>query len=392
MKKSIIFAFFAALLITVVSLTGCNVVSSLSTDTSSAIPEILSSKASISASISKSGTSYTLTIGTVAVTNEAGTYEAVASLPADKFKIFKVKSGYYSGTGTEPLGFPSGLDAATAVVIGASVTDVTMPGIDTTQPLDVCFILDTTGSMGSMLTTAKNSISDYASYLETQVSDVKFAIQTYGDVSCEARTPAVGDATLKTSVQAKAFLDALPSAGSGPGGSGGDDPENPIEATIYANTYMPWRSGAQRMFVIITDASAHTLNDGDTNVYDLGGTSRACGANLASAEALLESNSVTTIVNAAGPALVSPPYENIRDLCVLVGGLGIDFDYSFSASDLISLAAIGSSTYKSVDLGDLTDYDYILIYVASGSLGYDSFKVIPLATVIGASSATQSNN
>lgn len=391
MKKSLFFALFAVLLMTVVGLTGCSVVKSLTTDTSSTIPEILSSRASVSASIAKSGSSYILTIGTIAVTNEAGTYEAV-SIPADRFKIFKVKSGAYSGTGTEPLGFPSGLDAATAVVIGASVTDVVMPGIDTTKPLDVCFILDTTGSMGSMLTTAKNSISDFASYLETRVSDVKFAVQTYGDVSCESRTPAVGDATLKTSVQAKAFLDALPGAGSGPGGSGGDWPENPIEATIYANTYMPWRTGAQRMFVIITDAPAHTLNDGDPNVYDLGGMSRTCRANLASAEALLKSNPVTTIVNAAGPAVVDPPYENIRDLCVLVGGLGIDFSDSFSASDLISLAAIGSTTYKTVDLGDLTGYDYILIYVASGSLGYDSFKIVPLAGILGAGSIERSNN
>ncbi len=392
MKKSLLFGLFAVLLMMVAGFVGCNVVSSLTTDTSSTIPEISTSKASISASISKSGSSYTLTIGTIAVTSEAGTYEAVAGLGADKFKIFKVKAGSYSGTGTAPIGFPSGLDAATALVIGASVTDVVMPGLDTTKPLDVCFLLDTTGSMGSALDTTAAQIGEFAAYLETQISDVKFAVQTYGDVSCESRNPAVGETELLTAAQADTFLNALPGAGAGPGGSGGDGPENPIEAVVYANTYIPWRAAAQRMFVIITDNSAHTLNDGDTNVYDLGGASRASSANLATAEALLKANTVTTIVNTAGPAVVSAPYENIRDLSVLVGGLGIDYDSSFSTSDLISLAAIGSSTYKTVELGDLTDYDYILIYVASGSLGYDSFKVIPLATIIGAGSALPSNN
>jgi len=390
MKKNVLMLAIGALLLSVIVVTGCNVVASLTTDTSSTIPGVVSSKASVSATITVSGTTYSLTIGTIAVTTEAGTFEALPSLGADRFKIFKVKAGSYSGTGTPPIGFPSGLDAATAVVIGLTLTDVTKPGIDTTKPLDVVFLLDSTGSMGSALDTTKAQVGEFAAYLETKVSDVKFAVQTFGDVSCESRSPLSGG-TLLTSAQAKTFLNSLPGAGAGPGGSGGDGAENPIEATVFANTYTPWRSGAQRMIVIITDNSAHRLGDGATNVYDLGGASRACGMNLTTAEAVLKANPVTTIVNTAGPSWVTAPYQNIRDLSTMMGGIGIDYNSGFATADLMSLASLGGGTYKTVTLGDLTGYDFILIYVASGTTGYDTYKVIPLSTV-GTSSMRLPNN
>jgi hypothetical protein len=129
--------------------------------------------------------------------------------------------------------------------------DISLPSIDN-RPMDMVFILDRTGSMGDEITAAKNSIVAFASTLEAAGADVRFGVVAYGDYSSES-------SSLDLTSEAETVYDFLASVSA----YGGDDyAENPLDAIVEARDNFSWRSGSQRVYIVITDAPCHQTGDG----------------------------------------------------------------------------------------------------------------------------------
>ncbi len=139
---------------------------------------------------------------------------------------------------------------STDAVVATPVT-VTIPTV-TDRPMDMVFILDNTGSMAGRIRAVKDSIAAFAASLEAAGTDVKFGVVSFGDTTAESTNlPLPASAG-----QVSTWLASLE------GVSGGDSPENPLTAVMLAFNTFTWRSGAQRVFVLITDNPCHQLGDG----------------------------------------------------------------------------------------------------------------------------------
>jgi hypothetical protein len=181
----------------------------------------------ISGSASYSGGTVDVNLNSIIISGEAVTLEAG-------------RFGIYVGSST------------TATSEWSSVS-FTVPTV-TARPMDMVFILDNTGSMAGRINAVKNNIIAFTSTLEAAGADVRFGVVSFGDVSAESESlnlPATAEAV-------KSWLNALS------GVSGGDSPENPLTAIMLAFNTFSWRSGAQKVFVVITDNPCHQSDDGTT--------------------------------------------------------------------------------------------------------------------------------
>jgi hypothetical protein len=307
---------------------------------------------------------------------------------------------------------------STAVLTSDAVT-FTLPG--GTKPVDIVFVQDNTGSMRYSIVGAIDSINRFAASLEAAGIDAKFALVAYGDSALHP-TPAgtieaegklydtsgfwyshdntlnSGDpyprpiqdftnaATLKGVLSAEVFA------------SGGNDlPENPLDAVMYAYNHFSWRSAAQKVIIVITDAPCHQKIAADTSTYN------KCTTSL---EAVVTALLGKAVVYTVSPNLTVEPYYgswsdpgwDIRRLADGLGGGrttplsctgGKWMDFNTSGYDL---AALGVSTllnksytiHFSYTFSAGTYYVYIQIDTDNDGV-YDSNALIKV-TVASASS------
>jgi hypothetical protein len=124
--------------------------------------------------------------------------------------------------------------------------------------LDIAIILDVTGSMWNAIEGAKNSIISFANSLASSGLDVKIGVVPFDDYVNPPSDIDVkpGFLNLTSPASAQEYVASLYA------GYGGDDPENPYDAIMFAATALEWRPGAQRIMIVITDAPAHYKGDG----------------------------------------------------------------------------------------------------------------------------------
>ncbi|WP_296554579.1 vWA domain-containing protein [Pigmentiphaga sp.] len=143
-------------------------------------------------------------------------------------------------------------------------------GEDSTRAkADVVFVFDTTGSMSGALTSVQSSIIDFADFLGKSGLDVQLGAVTFGDAF---DTKATGSRRIGTgSTQPPAFdsserqvfapttdftkFKQFISEETATGGN--NEPENAIGALQFAFDNTPWRTGAQRVLIVITDVVSH---------------------------------------------------------------------------------------------------------------------------------------
>ncbi|MGM0640436.1 MAG: vWA domain-containing protein [Thermotogota bacterium] len=133
---------------------------------------------------------------------------------------------------------------------------------DVKSKTDISIILDATGSMGGAITGVKNSIVSFSDSLETSGLDVQVSVIPYNDYGPAQNT--AGDYTydpswknLDTPSNIKDYVENNIFAYGGAG-----TPENPYEALLFAWNNISWRGGAERLFILITDATSHYTDDG----------------------------------------------------------------------------------------------------------------------------------
>lgn len=158
-------------------------------------------------------------------------------------------------------------------------------------PIDILFVLDTTSSMGIGLTSVVNSIEEFVDLLDDSGLNVHVGAITFGDafdtllevdendpnlqfgvnrsygVSLMGATPPPHDDEERASFQLtddyETFMNYLTYEGRGTapyyGRKGWDMAENALGALEYAvGADFGWRAGAQKHFIVITDACSHT--------------------------------------------------------------------------------------------------------------------------------------
>jgi len=240
---------------------------------------VTSSETTLSGSSTKSGSTVTVNLSSIIVSGSA-----VTGLDYRNFKIFVgTTAGSYS----------------TFVPVSTTVTSTSGGKID------MVFILDRTGSMGGTIDGCKDSINAFASSLESAGADVKFGVVAYGDNLAEQMDIALP----ATAAQVQTFLATVSASG------GADIPENPLDSILYAYNGYAWRSGAQKVFIVLTDAGAHQLGDPWTN--------NNCTTTLSTVVATLEGNAT---IYAISPKLSSGSapdgYTKTADVRWMVDGYG----------------------------------------------------------------------
>lgn len=129
--------------------------------------------------------------------------------------------------------------------------------------VDLVFIQDLSGSMSSAITGVRNSVLSFASTLASRGLNVRIGsvgfsgpgtIVTHANESaCERIGPVQDLASPET------FRGHVAASWFATGGC--DAPENALEAIKYAHQNLTWRSGAARVYVLVTDVSVHTAAD-----------------------------------------------------------------------------------------------------------------------------------
>jgi hypothetical protein len=139
-----------------------------------------------------------------------------------------------------------------------SQLDVLVPPI---APVDIVFVLDVTASMQWALNDLKNGIVKFAESLSKAQVDFRLALVTFQDVSNPGEKVEVvkfdGAPFTKDAVKFQQQVGQLRAAG------GGDIPESSLEGVEEA-VKLPFRQGATRMLLVITDAPPKVVPEGNT--------------------------------------------------------------------------------------------------------------------------------
>jgi hypothetical protein len=136
--------------------------------------------------------------------------------------------------------------------------------LDATMPsglaIDVCFIIDTTGSMSDEIDRIKQTLMSVTAQLRgEQEVDLRYGAVLYRDISDSYLTkmhPFTDDLS--------AFNDALQEIQAG---GGGDQPESLNQGLAVATSEMAWREGAAKVAFLIADAPPH-MDYPDDRTYD----------------------------------------------------------------------------------------------------------------------------
>lgn len=120
--------------------------------------------------------------------------------------------------------------------------------------LDLVFICDCTGSMGSYIAAAQSNIRSIVEHIQAEEkSDVRFGLIQYRDHAPQDTTFVVQTTPFTTSVrEMKASVDTMRAAG------GGDGPEAVADG-LHAALHLDWRKEATKVCVLIADAPPHGL-------------------------------------------------------------------------------------------------------------------------------------
>lgn len=124
---------------------------------------------------------------------------------------------------------------------------------------DIVFILDVSSSMDSSIKQVKDRVRGFVDDMKAQNIQAQLCLVTFRDHTEKACTSVVQDNP--ETVVNENLEDFLNEVNKLKSSGGGDIEENQLRAIIDAATKTPWRSGAQRMAVMITDAAFHYAPD-----------------------------------------------------------------------------------------------------------------------------------
>ena len=158
---------------------------------------------------------------------------------------------YYHGGSYSGL-----LNANTAVVNALKTVDTSVNKVlqtETDNGLDLCFVVDTTGSMGDDIESAKENMASILEHLAEKTENYRVALIDYRDYP--SRTNDSDDYPYKVQLEFSsnntditAAIDALDL------GNGGDNEET-VYSALMAAVRLDWRTDAKKVIIILGDAA-----------------------------------------------------------------------------------------------------------------------------------------
>lgn len=224
---------------------------------------------------------------------------------------------------------------AASLGIGESVTirkTVTIEETISTGIIDVVFLIDTSGSMGSAITAAKAA-----------AADILTGLSGFGNLATGAgyySEPGSDGLYRPLTTSTSTGLANINAINLGLGGGGGDIPEEGINAVRQAAEGTAWRSGSNRFVIALGDATFKE-SDGATVANTL--------AALNSADATFIGIDFSDMTNMAYGGIDPTVFADATGGSIVNSGIS-----SSSILDAI-LDSVGASfaTYSSVGVGDL---------------------------------------
>ncbi|SDN38746.1 VPLPA-CTERM protein sorting domain-containing protein [Lutimaribacter pacificus] len=179
------------------------------------------------------------------------TWAAVAALT--------LAGGVASADSIDPDTFTADLAVGESVTITKTV--VISQGSPTTAPLDVMFLFDTTGSMGSQINNAKSAAGDIISGLGG-IGDTRTGVAYYDDVAGAFSTPGTGACAPSecgiisdlsgTAANTISGINTLSASG------GGDLPEEGNLGVLEVVNNASWRPDSNKFIVMLGDSAFKT--------------------------------------------------------------------------------------------------------------------------------------
>lgn len=123
--------------------------------------------------------------------------------------------------------------------------------------LDMCFVMDATGSMSSFIEAAQKTIQKIVeNIVSSEKADVRFALVSYRDHPPQESSYVVKQfAFTKSTKKMSEFLAEISASG------GGDCPEAVVDG-LHAALKLDWRENSTKVCLLISDAPPHGLGTG----------------------------------------------------------------------------------------------------------------------------------
>ena len=116
--------------------------------------------------------------------------------------------------------------------------------------IDVVFVIDATGSMAWVHDRVRERIEALSQYVRNLVPLARFGVIAYRDYQDPDFVTQISQPSFDV-LKARTFMNVLDANG------GGDVPEAVTEALRKAEKAIAWRSGAQRVLIVVGDAPPH---------------------------------------------------------------------------------------------------------------------------------------
>lgn len=189
-------------------------------------------------------------LNTYALFENAGTYKAILYV-SDGAILVASDSKDITSSGDGEIDIPDlPMDPITIPV------KVQIPsGTGVFQKLDAVLDVDTTGSMGGAISTAKSRCSEIVNAFLTGGRDVRCAVVDHRDVG-DAWVSTIRSHLSSDLTTIQNAINAMSAAG------GGDGPEAQIYSIYNTCNSLAWREGSLRVYIQFTDAPAHDPRNG----------------------------------------------------------------------------------------------------------------------------------
>ncbi|MFC4016313.1 choice-of-anchor P family protein, partial [Nonomuraea purpurea] len=252
--------------------------------------------------------------------------------------------------GVTPADVTLNLDPGGSTTIAKTVSTPAIPP----KP-DIAFLIDTTGSMGGVISNVRTNANTILSNVASAQPDAQFAVAEYRDVSADATPFRVAQNLTANQTDVTNGLNSLAASG------GGDFPEDGINGLFQvASGAVNFRPNSSRVVLLIGDAPSHDPSGGHSLADAISALQAADITALAFDLSGLDSTGqATAITNATGGRLFSgiDPSEvsdtilaALRNLPVTVTHQQRDCDPNLSAS-----LTPGSRTVTSGDDATFTE-------------------------------------
>ncbi|HEX6469882.1 MAG TPA: vWA domain-containing protein [Streptosporangiaceae bacterium] len=204
--------------------------------------------------------------------------------------------GATAATGVTPADVTLNLNRGESTTIAKTVSTPAIPP----KP-DITFLIDTTGSMGGVISNVQTNAHTILTNIASAQPDAQFAVAEYRDVSVDATPFRVAQNLTSDQTAVTNGLNSLVAAG------GGDLPEDGINGLFQVATgAVDFRSGSSRIVLLIGDAPSHDPSNGHT-LSDAITALQAAGITVLALDlsGLDSTGQATAITNATGGRLFS---------------------------------------------------------------------------------------